>query len=154
MSYLGWSVESLTRSTVDNRKRTGYQHLREEVLQRANFFILLKLSSNGEPLMFMSQERLYATYRKDLKKWKNNHKMEENYMLRLWSTGWMVTSLRRKSRLILEKKMEGNKQGVEVLLQFLDNIYLKDGQGLDMFEEKIDNQKIYSVSLLSMRESC
>ena len=98
------------------------------------------MSTRNEPLLFVSHTKLYNIYKKDLKIW--SRITEEKKELQAKA---VVFSLKDQASNIMEKiqadiwdKLEGNKQGIDKLIKYLDGIYLKD--------EKIKKQKIPDVS--------
>ena len=85
-------------------------------------------SAGIEPPTFVGQNKLYETYKEDLKMWSRTISIEKELQAEVvvYTMDGHSSGIKEKFQVGIGDKLEGNEQGVKKFINFLDSIYLKD----------------------------
>ena len=109
--------------------------------------------ANLEPPAFMSETKSYAQYKKDLLMWSRITQVDKKVQAELvvYKLEGHSSGIKEKITTALDDKLVDNENGIAVLVEYLDGIYLEDEMAdawekYKMFEEFQYNDKTMSMS--------
>ena len=81
-----------------------------------------------EPPAFISETRSYAEYKADLKLWSRITTLAPDVQAEMvvYRLAGHSSGIKEKIQIQIGEKLEGNKEGMNELIKFLDTIYAKD----------------------------
>ena len=114
---------------IGPRKREGFF---TKVFSKSGVFFT-KMSINIEPPLFIDSRKKFSEYKKDLLRWSRltSIKPELQAELVVYKLEGHSSNIKEKIVAQLGDVLEGNKDGIEKLLQFLETIYGEDDMAED-----------------------